>query len=464
MTHLGSPLDIYNVIEQIGDGSFGTVHKAQHKQNKTLVALKLMKKQYSCIEDCQDQFEPKLLTLLPPHQNVIQFYDSFLAPTNDLSFIMEYSDGGNLYQLMRERKKVGLGFNHCELKNILYQILLAVSHIHRHHVFHRDMKPENLLVDYSTGKPTIKLADFGLAREVNSNPPFTEYVSTRWYRAPEVLLRSTEYSYPVDLWAIGAIFAELITLEPLFSGESEIDQIYKICEILGSPGNKVIAKRNVHNTIRNNDKKSHSPGFARKKQVPEQKAIQTKSTLSILDGGGEWKEGVRLAYKIGFQFPPLSPKPLESVIPHATERMLDLIRHFLFFNPSQRYTADIALKHSFFSESTIHADTVQEQCCPKWEKIPPSSRYGRLCSAIKENHEGQVPWNSQEARPIYSSHQKVHPVTDRPDSAASWRSENRHSTPLLDANGDRVSQSRRGYNENTVNMLGVNKTVSRNGI
>jgi serine/threonine protein kinase len=151
---------------------------------------------------------------------------------------------------------------------------------------------------------------------------------------------------------------------------------------------------------------------------------------------------------------------LESVIPHATERMLDLIRHFLFFNPSQRYTADIALKHSFFAESIIHADTMQEQCCPKWEKIPPSSRYGRLCSSIKESNEVQVPWNSQEARPIYSSHQKVHPVLDRPDSAASWRSEKRHSTPLLDANGDRISQSRRGYNENTVNMLSVNKTVS----
>jgi hypothetical protein len=110
------------------------------------------------------------------------------------------------------------------------------------------------------------------------------------------------------LWAIGTIFAELITLEPLFAGDSEIDQIYKICDILGSPGNKIIAKRNIHNTIRNNDKKSHSPGFARKKQVPEQKAIQTKSTLSILDGGGEWKEGVRLAYKIGFQFPPVNMK------------------------------------------------------------------------------------------------------------------------------------------------------------
>jgi serine/threonine protein kinase len=108
---------------------------------------------------------------------------------------------------MRERKKVGLCFNHCELKNILWvfflfymykpahifiykiftrihcfrhQILSAVSHIHHHHIFHRDMKPENLLVDYSTGKPTIKLADFGLAREIKSNPPYTEYVSTRW--------------------------------------------------------------------------------------------------------------------------------------------------------------------------------------------------------------------------------------------------------------------------------------------
>ena len=124
------------------------------------------------------------------------------------------------------------------------------------------------------------------------------------YRAPEVLLRSTEYSAPVDLWAIGAIFAELITLEPLFPGESEIDQIYRICEILGSPGNKIVGQKSK--VVR--QEKRLSPGFARKKAKDlntDLRAVNTSttSTISILDGGGEWKEGVKLAYKIGFKFP-----------------------------------------------------------------------------------------------------------------------------------------------------------------
>jgi protein kinase len=100
--------------------------------------------------------------------------------------------------------------------------------------FHRDMKPENLLIN----KDTVKVADFGLAREIRARPPFTEYVSTRWYRAPEVLLRSPHYNSPVDLWAVGVIMAELYTLRPLFPGTSEPDEIYKICSVLGTPNHE----------------------------------------------------------------------------------------------------------------------------------------------------------------------------------------------------------------------------------
>ncbi|MGH0157122.1 UNVERIFIED_CONTAM: hypothetical protein FKN15_032958 [Acipenser sinensis] len=97
--------------------------------------------------------------------------------------------------------------------------------------FHRDMKPENLLC---MGPELIKIGDFGLAREIRSRPPYTDYVSTRWYRAPEVLLRSSVYSSPVDMWAVGCIMAELYTLRPLFPGNSEVDEIFKICQVLGT--------------------------------------------------------------------------------------------------------------------------------------------------------------------------------------------------------------------------------------
>lgn len=104
--------------------------------------------------------------------------------------------------------------------------------MHKHGFFHRDIKPENLLC---MGPELVKIADFGLAREIRSRPPYTDYVSTRWYRAPEVLLRSTNYNSPIDIWAVGCIMAELYTLQPLFPGRSEIDQIFRVTSVLGTP-------------------------------------------------------------------------------------------------------------------------------------------------------------------------------------------------------------------------------------
>lgn len=163
---------------------------------------------------------------------------------------------GNLYQLIKSRKNRPLagGLASC----IFRQVVSGLHHIHANGYFHRDMKPENLLVtttglfDYRNVSPLatpntpaerdvvviVKLADFGLARETRSRPPYTEYVSTRWYRAPEVLLRSRDYSNPVDMWALGTIMAELINLKPIFPGQNEIDQVARICEILGDPSDE----------------------------------------------------------------------------------------------------------------------------------------------------------------------------------------------------------------------------------
>lgn len=153
------------------------------------------------------------------------------------------------------------------------------------------------------------------------------YLSTVYrYRAPEVLLRSSNYSDSVDLWAIGTIFAELITRQPLFPGESEIDQLYRICQVLGSPGNKFISSSVTKKKHLQTEKRA-SPGFARRKPVAEtttttttvktaatkphpydrsKSSTNTVSTISLLDGGGEWREGVKLAHRIGFEFPHVS--------------------------------------------------------------------------------------------------------------------------------------------------------------
>lgn len=141
--------------------------------------------------------------------------------------MFEYLDQ-NVIQIMKERKKL---FSEPTIRNILYQTLQGLAYMHKNNYFHRDLKPENLLCYHQT----LKIADFGLAREIDSSPPFTDYVSTRWYRAPEILLRSTNYSTPIDIFAVGAIMAELYTMRPLFPGSSEIDQIYKICQVLGTP-------------------------------------------------------------------------------------------------------------------------------------------------------------------------------------------------------------------------------------
>ena len=119
----------------------------------------------------------------------------------------------------------------------MYQTLQGLAYMHAHNLFHRDLKPENLLCEGNSDDPapTIKIADFGLAKEINAKPPFTDYVSTRWYRAPEILLRAPDYNAPIDIFAMGAIMAELFTMKPLFPGSSELDQIQKICHVLGTP-------------------------------------------------------------------------------------------------------------------------------------------------------------------------------------------------------------------------------------
>lgn len=108
----------------------------------------------------------------------------------------------------------------------------SLAHIHSNGFFHWDLKPENILLNDNFD---VKLADFGLAWEIRSQPPFTDYVATWWYRAPEILLKSPSYNSPVDIFALGCIMAELYLLDPLFNGNSEIDQLNKIFKIMGTP-------------------------------------------------------------------------------------------------------------------------------------------------------------------------------------------------------------------------------------
>lgn len=153
------------------------------------------------------------------HDNIVKLKE-VVRMNNDLYFVFEYMDQ-NLYQYFKENNNI---LNMKEVKSIMYQTLIGLAYIHKNGFFHRDMKPENILMQ----EDKVKIADFGLAREIRSKPPYTDYVSTRWYRAPELLLRSTNYNSPVDIFAAGCILAELLIGRPLFAGTSEGDQLMKV--------------------------------------------------------------------------------------------------------------------------------------------------------------------------------------------------------------------------------------------
>ncbi|NXX13688.1 MAK kinase, partial [Podargus strigoides] len=272
----------YTIMKQLGDGTYGSVLMGKSIESGELVAIKRMKRKFYSWNECMNLREVKSLKKLS-HPNVIKLKE-VIRENDHLYFVFEYMKE-NLYQLMKDRNKL---FPESVIRNMMYQILQGLAFIHKHGFFHRDMKPENLLC---IGPELVKIADFGLARELRSQPPYTDYVSTRWYRAPEVLLRSSIYSSPIDMWAVGSIMAELYTLRPLFPGTSEVDEIFKICQVLGTP------------------KKS------------------------------DWPEGYHLASAMTFRFPQCVPVSLKTLIPNASNEALQLMSDMLNWNPKKRPTA-----------------------------------------------------------------------------------------------------------------------------
>ncbi|THD19162.1 Serine/Threonine-protein kinase ICK [Fasciola hepatica] len=282
----------YTLIKQLGDGTYGSVLLATCVETKEKVAIKKMKKKFYSWDECLNLREVKTLKRLN-HPNIVKLHE-VIRENDELFFVFEYMKE-NLYEMIKRSSKF---FSEETIRNIMWQVLDGLSFMHRQGFFHRDMKPENLLCN---GPDTVKLADFGLAREIRSQPPYTDYVSTRWYRAPEVLLRSTSYNSPIDLFAVGCIMAELYTFRPLFPGSSEIDMIFKICSVLGTP-NKA-----------------------------------------------EWPEGYQLAAAMNFRFPQCSPSCLRSLIPNANREAIQLITDLISWNPKRRPTAREALRRSYFT-------------------------------------------------------------------------------------------------------------------
>lgn len=217
----------YEILLKQGEGTFSDVMKARSFLNGKYVAIKWMKNRFKSKQHVLSLGEIQAFRQLSAHPNIIELQDVlFDEQTGRLALIFELMDM-NLLEAIKGRTSP---IPQATVKKQIYQLLKALDHVHSHGLFHRDVKPENVLISRATGE--VKLADFGSCRSTNSAQPYTEYISTRWYRPPECLLTEGHYNKKMDIWAVGCVFYELLTLSPLFPGSNELDQLRRINETL----------------------------------------------------------------------------------------------------------------------------------------------------------------------------------------------------------------------------------------
>ena len=221
----------YEVLGVVGEGAYGIVYKCRNKETDKFVAIKKFKEIEDKLVQKTMKRELKMLQMLK-HDNVVDFQEAFIYKEN-LFLVFEYVEK-NLLEVL---EKFPEGLNPKLIRSFVFQMCKAVHYLHTKNIIHRDVKPENLLVDENMN---LKLCDFGFARKISLNQEnnnvdaMTDYVATRWYRSPELLLSNGIYGPEVDYWAIGCIMGELADGNPMFPGENEVDQLDCIIKILGN--------------------------------------------------------------------------------------------------------------------------------------------------------------------------------------------------------------------------------------
>jgi tRNA A-37 threonylcarbamoyl transferase component Bud32 len=228
----------YSMIRTIGSGAYGVVISALDSNSNTNVAVKMVPKAFSDEIDAKRILREIKLLKHFRHDNIVCLLDmmppnvQYLDDFTDVYLVTDLMET-DLHRIIYSKQK--LSIDHTQY--FIYQVLRGLKYIHSCRVLHRDLKPSNLLVNSNCD---LKICDFGLARGIRRDPTdpsnsgtsstsdtmlLTEYVVTRWYRAPEIMLACHEYSYPIDVWSVGCIFAELILRKPYFPGDDYIDQV-----------------------------------------------------------------------------------------------------------------------------------------------------------------------------------------------------------------------------------------------
>jgi len=292
----------FQKIEKIGEGTYGIVYKAKDENTGQIVVLKQIR--FGTKYEGVPSIAIREITLLREleHPRVVKLINVVQAQQK-LYLVLEYMNT-DLKKFMDDyaRENAGTGgLSEALVKSFLKQLLEGIAYCHEQRVLHRDLSPQNLLID-AVGR--IKLADFGLARAFGFPVRnFTHEVVTLWYRAPEILLGTEFYCTGVDMWSLGCIFAEMITIKPLFPGDSEIGQLFQIFRILGTPT------------------EANWPGVS---SLPD--------------------------YKSAFpQWDP--PEDIQQVLPVLLSRGgLSLLSQLLTYNPDLRISAAQALKHTYLFE------------------------------------------------------------------------------------------------------------------
>jgi len=363
----------YIQLEKLGEGTYATVFKGRSRTTNEIVALKEI---HLDAEEGTPSTAIREISLMKElkHVNIVRLHDVIHTETK-LVLIFEYCEQ-DLKKYMDQHGDRG-ALDPNTVRSFMFQLLKGTAFCHENQVLHRDLKPQNLLINR---KGELKLGDFGLARAfgvpVNT---FSNEVVTLWYRAPDVLLGSRTYSTSIDVWSCGCIFAEMISGAPLFRGRDNQDQLLHIMRIIGTPSDAQFQKI--------------------AKETPE---LQLK------------------------QYPRYVKMPFQQILPKASLQAIDLLERLLKFDPAERISAAEALSHPYFT-SAIAPTPFGLNTSPG--SMPPPSfnfphphghqaqqQYHQQQQRSQNPQHGHAP-PPQYARPVYNQHMPPQSMAYPPDPA-----------------------------------------------